>query len=130
MEMNDAQTVTDVYSALAASTASDTEELAIAMSKTASSAEAVGSSFESTSAMLATMISITREAPENLGSALKSIISRYGETANGRGWKRFTPPERACYVKYRIGINTGELQNSQLKGVYLMRYMTDRCETN
>lgn len=79
MEMSDAQTVTDVYSALAASTASDTEELAIAMSKTASSAEAVGSSFESTSAMLATMISITREAPENLGSALKSIISRYGE---------------------------------------------------
>lgn len=79
MEMSDAQTVTDVYSALAATTASDTEELAIAMSKTASSAEAVGSSFESTSAMLATMISITREAPENLGSALKSIISRYGE---------------------------------------------------
>ncbi len=56
MEMSDAQTVTDVYSALAATTASDTEELAIAMSKTASSAEAVGSSFESTSAMLATMI--------------------------------------------------------------------------
>ena len=59
-----------------------------------------------------------------------NFISRYGETANGRGWKRFTPPEGACYVKYRIGINTGELQNSQLKGVYLMRYMTDRCETN
>lgn len=65
MEMSDAQVVTDVYSALAATTASDTEELAIAMSKTASSAEAVGSSFESTSAMLSTMISITREAPEN-----------------------------------------------------------------
>ena len=59
-----------------------------------------------------------------------NFISRHGETANGRGWKRFTPPEGACYVKYRIGINTGELQNSQLKGVYLMRYMTDRCETN
>ena len=79
LEMSEANTVTDVYSALAAATASDTEELAIAMSKTASSAEAVGSSFESTSAMIATMISITREAPENIGSALKSIISRYGE---------------------------------------------------
>lgn len=79
LEMSDAQQVTDVYSALAAATASDTEELAVAMSKTASSAEAVGSSFESTSAMIATMISITREAPENIGSALKSIISRYGE---------------------------------------------------
>ena len=59
-----------------------------------------------------------------------NFISRYGETVNGRGLKRFTPPEGACYVKYRIGINTGELQNSQLKGIYLMRYMTDRCETN
>ena len=79
MEMSDAQRVTDVYSALAATTASDTEELAVAMSKTASSAESVGSSFESTSAMIATMVAITREAPENIGSALKSIISRYGE---------------------------------------------------
>ena len=73
LEMSDAQTVTDVYSALAATTASDTEELAIAMSKTASSAEAVGSSFESTSAMLATMISITREAPEIFSGAYKKI---------------------------------------------------------
>ena len=79
MEMEDAQVVTDVYSALAAGTASSTEELAVAMSKTASSAEAVGSSFESTSAMIATMIATTREAPENIGSAMKSIISRYGE---------------------------------------------------
>lgn len=59
-----------------------------------------------------------------------NFISRDGVTVNDMGWKRFTPPEGACYVKYRIGINTGELQNSQLKGVYLMRYMTDRCETN
>jgi len=49
------------------------------MSKTASSAAAVGSSFEATSAMMAVMIETTRESPENIGSALKSIISRYGE---------------------------------------------------
>lgn len=44
-------------------TATDTTELATAMSKVASGAASVGSSFESTSAMLATMISVTREAP-------------------------------------------------------------------
>jgi len=49
------------------------------MSKTASSAEAVGSSFENTSAMIAMMVETTRESAENIGSALKSIISRYGE---------------------------------------------------
>jgi hypothetical protein len=29
--------------------------------------------------MMAVMIEATRESPENIGSALKSIISRYGE---------------------------------------------------
>ena len=56
MEMSEAQNVVDVYSNLAAVTASDVEELAVAMSKTASSAEAVGSSFENTSAMIALMV--------------------------------------------------------------------------
>lgn len=83
MEMSDAAHVTDVYSKVAAVTASDTEELAIAMSKTASSAESVGSSFENTTAMLAVMVETTRESAQNLGSALKSIISRYGEMKSG-----------------------------------------------
>lgn len=83
MEMSDAQIITDVYSKVAAVTASDSEELAIAMSKTASSAESVGSSFENTTAMLAVMIETTRESAQNLGSALKSIISRYGEMKVG-----------------------------------------------
>ena len=83
MEMADAEHVTDVYSKVAAVTASDSEELAIAMSKTASSAESVGSSFENTTAMLAVMIETTRESAQNLGSALKSIISRYGEMKVG-----------------------------------------------
>ena len=79
LEMTDAAHVTDVFSALAASTASSTEELAVAISKTAASAANVGSSFEATSAMMATMIATTRESATNIGTALKSIISRYGE---------------------------------------------------
>jgi TP901 family phage tail tape measure protein len=83
MEMTDAAHVTDVYSKVASITASDSNELATAMSKTASSAENVGSSFENTTAMLAVMIETTRESAQNLGSALKSIISRYGEMKAG-----------------------------------------------
>ena len=79
MEMTDASTVVDVYSAVAASSATSVAELATAMSKTASSAQAVGASFENTTAMMAVMIEATRESPENIGSAMKSIISRYGE---------------------------------------------------
>ena len=79
MEMTDAQTVTDVYSAVAAKSATSVTEIATAMSKTASSAQAVGSSIQNTTAMMAVMIEATRESPENIGSAMKSIISRYGE---------------------------------------------------
>jgi len=49
------------------------------MSKTASSLESVGASFEESSAMIATMVAVTRESATNIGSALKSIASRYGE---------------------------------------------------
>ena len=83
MEMSQAAVVTDVYSKVAAITASDQAELANAMSKTASSAASVGSSFENTTAMLAVMVETTRESAQNLGSALKSIISRYGEMKVG-----------------------------------------------
>ena len=79
MEMSEADKVVDVYSAIAAKSATDVSELAVAMSKTASSAEAVGSSFENTTAMMAVMIEATRESSQNIGSAMKSIISRYGE---------------------------------------------------
>ena len=58
----------------------------------------------------------------------KNFISREGATVNGIGYKRFTPPEGAFYVKYRVGINKGELKDSQIEGVYLVKYMTDRCE--
>jgi len=79
MEMQEAGTVVDVYSNLAANTAVSQEELAVAMSKTASSMESVGSTFEDTSAMIATMVAVTRESATNIGSAMKSIASRYGE---------------------------------------------------
>lgn len=65
----DASMVVDVYSKLAAVSATDTEELAYAMSKTASIAESAGMSFENTTVFLAQMIETTREAPENIGTA-------------------------------------------------------------
>ena len=79
LEMQDASTVVDTYSAVAAKSATSVTELATAMSKTASSAQSVGASLQNTTAMMAVMIEATRESPENIGSAMKSIISRYGE---------------------------------------------------
>ena len=81
MEINQAsaQKVNDIYSQLAAVTASDTRELGTAMEKTASLANSANMDIETTSAFLAQMIETTREAPENLGTAMKTIIARFQE---------------------------------------------------
>jgi len=58
------------------------------MSKTASSMEGVGATFEEASAMIGTMVAVTRESATNIGSAMKSIASRYGElTKDPLGFK-------------------------------------------
>jgi hypothetical protein len=49
------------------------------MSKTASSLESVGATFQESSAMISTMVAVTRESATNIGSAMKSIAARYGE---------------------------------------------------
>ena len=88
LEMEDASRVVDVYSNLAAHTAVSQQELAEAMTRTASSMESVGSTFEETSSMIATMVAVTRESASNIGSAMKSIASRYGElTKNPAGFQ-------------------------------------------
>jgi TP901 family phage tail tape measure protein len=75
----DVSHINDVYSNLAAKTATDTEEIAIAMSKVASIAHSTGMEMETTAAMLAQILEVTREAPETAGTALKTVIARFGE---------------------------------------------------
>lgn len=79
MAASDAGRIVDVYSELAGIAATDTSELAVAMSKTAAIANSAGMSFEATSAMLTQMIESTREAPEALGTSLKTVIARMQE---------------------------------------------------
>lgn len=77
MELNEtsAQRVNDVYSELAAISATDTAGIATAMSKTASIANSANMEFETTAALLAQIIETTQEAPETAGSAIKTIIA-------------------------------------------------------
>ena len=66
MELSDmsAQRVNDVYSELAKITATDTQQLATAMTKTASIAYSANMEFENVSAFLAQILETTQEAPE------------------------------------------------------------------
>lgn len=81
MELNQvsSQRVNDVYSELAAITASDVKELGVAMSKTASLAHSANMEFETTAALLAQGVEATREAPETIGTSLKTVIARFTE---------------------------------------------------
>lgn len=81
MELNEesAQRVTDVYSELAAITAADVDEIATAMTKTASIAASAGMEFETTAALLAQTIEATRESEDAIGTSLKTVIARFQE---------------------------------------------------
>ena len=81
MELNEASAkkVNDVYSELAAITAADTQEIASAMTKTASIANSANMEFETTAAFLSQIIETTRESAETAGTAMKTIVARFTE---------------------------------------------------
>lgn len=77
MSGDDAANVVDVFANMAGKTATDVEELATAMARTASIAKNAGMSFEQTTAFLATMEETTRLSAETIGNSMKSIIARF-----------------------------------------------------
>ena len=82
MDKMSAQRVNDVYSKLAAITASDTDEISTAMTKVASLAHNANMEFETTAAFLAQIIESTRESAETAGTALKTVVARFSEVKN------------------------------------------------
>lgn len=77
MTGEDAQNVVDVFANMAGKTATDVEELATAMARTASIAKNAGMTFEQTTAFIATMEETTRLSAETIGNSMKSIIARF-----------------------------------------------------
>jgi TP901 family phage tail tape measure protein len=68
---------------VADSSASNMSELALAMSKVAATANTMGVSMDSLIAQLATVIATTRQAPEAVGTAFKSIYTRLNDIKTG-----------------------------------------------
>ena len=79
LSANKAMEVSDKFAALAASSATNYEELATALSKVAAQANLAGMSMDFTLGLLAKGVETTREAPETIGTALKTVISRMRE---------------------------------------------------
>ena len=89
LSAENAMIVSDKFASIAALSATSFEEIATALSKVAAQANLAGMSIDYTTALLAKGIETTREAPETIGTALKTIIARmrelsdYGETLSG-----------------------------------------------
>lgn len=81
MELTEAnaKNIADVYSELAAVSASDVEEISTALASVASIAHSAGMEFETTSAFLAQMLETTRESATTAGAALRTVIARFQE---------------------------------------------------
>ncbi len=118
MEAEQAMTVSDKFAKLAAASATDYDELAIALSKVASQAHNAGMSMDYTLALLTKGLETTREAPETMGTALKTIIARmrelsdYGATLEGDTDVNNVESQLA-YVGIALRDANGELRSTE-----------------
>lgn len=79
----EAELYADRLAAVASKSASNLQELATGMSKVASAAATMGVSEEQLAAQLSTIISVTRQAPESVGVALKTVYARMSDIKAG-----------------------------------------------
>lgn len=118
LSAEDAMSVSDKFAMVAASSATSYDELATALSKVASQANLAGMSIDYTTALLAKGLETTREAPETMGTALKTIIARmreigdYGETLEGDTDLNNVESQLA-YVGIALRTTTGELRSTE-----------------
>ena len=79
----EAELYVDKLAAVADSSASNMSQLAVAMSKVASTANLLGVPIDSLNAQIATIVATTRQAPETVGNALKTIYARINDIKTG-----------------------------------------------
>lgn len=82
LSANEAVHVSDVFAKTAAATATDFKDLAIALSKVGAQANSAGMSLEFTTTLLAKGMETTQEAPESIGTALKTVVARMRELSD------------------------------------------------
>ena len=78
-----AELYVDRLAAVASTTASNLQELSTGMSKVASAAAAMGVGEEQLAAQLSTIISVTKQAPETVGTALRTVYARITDIKAG-----------------------------------------------
>ena len=83
INIEESELAVDKLAAVADSSASNMAELAVGMSKVAATANNMGVDIDQLTAQLATIIATTRQAPETVGNALKTIYARINDIKAG-----------------------------------------------
>ena len=111
----DAINVADKFNKVAAASAADINELSTAFSKAAAQANQAGVSMDNYLAYIATMEEATREAPENLGTSLKTIFSRMQQINSGENTEDDTDINKVETALKTVGVQlrdtTGQLRD-------------------
>lgn len=107
--------VADKLNAVAAKSAASIDEISTAMEKAASQANQAGVSMDKYFAIIATMEEVTREAPENIGTSLKTIMSRMQQIKEGNNTEDDTDVNDVETALKSVGIalrdDTGQLKD-------------------
>lgn len=79
IEAQNSMSIVDQLTALDQKFAASASEIGTALAKTAAVANNAGMSLEETEGALAVMIDVTQESAQTVGTALRSLLSRYGQ---------------------------------------------------
>ena len=94
----------DKLAAVADSSASNMSQIAVAMSKVSSAANSLGVDVDSLTAQIATIVATTRQAPESVGNALKTIYARINDISVGADDAEVTLGNYSTQMR-SVGIN-------------------------
>jgi len=85
MSASQSMDVVDKFAQVGAQAGTSFREMALALSRTASSANNAGISLDAMLGMMGTVSEVTREAPENIGTSFKTIIARLRNITSEEG---------------------------------------------
>ena len=105
LSIDEAKDALDAMALVAAESASDLNELATAETRVASLAHDLGVSQNQLTAQLSTMVSVTRQAPETVGNALRSIYARIGDLKLGETLEDGVNLGKVSGALQSVGIN-------------------------
>jgi TP901 family phage tail tape measure protein len=106
---------TDVMTALGAATAASTDEIATGLEKFAGIAETVGLSYEYATAAVTTLVDKTRQSPETIGTAMKTIFSRLQGLKLGETLDDGTSLNKYSEALATVGVNIKDQYGSLKK---------------